>query len=175
MNKISYAEIVSSLALLTAIGALVWNIIRDFVVDKVAIEFSITFGEAGNIKNSNTDLFASAGSFPSHYFNNPVVNVQITNTGRRPIGVASVGGELKNCQGLFMAVDGLPKMLQPYEIFSSIANARSSLLGKIQRDEIKNLWVKDTKGKKWLLLAKGWKQLKKTAEYINSNKHIPQS
>lgn len=174
MNKISYADIISSIALLIAVGALTWNIIRDLVLDKVDIEFSIVFGELGNIKNSKTALFADAGSLLNHQFDNPGMLVQIVNIGRRPIGVASVGGELKNGQWLSMVVDGLPKMLQPYEIFSSTANAKQNFLEKIQKDEIKHLWVTDTKGEKWLLSAKGWKRLKDTAAYIASNKNMPQ-
>ncbi|OGF70700.1 MAG: hypothetical protein A2648_01620 [Candidatus Lloydbacteria bacterium RIFCSPHIGHO2_01_FULL_41_20] len=172
MNETSYADIISSLALLIATGALAWNIIRDFVVDKVAIEFSVAFGELGNIKSSTTGLFADAGSLPNHQFDNPGMLVQITNIGRRPIGVASVGGELKNGQWLSMLVDGLPKMLQPYEIFSSIANTKQNFLERIQKDEIKDLWVTDTKGKKWLLSVKGWRRLKDTADYIVSKKNM---
>lgn len=175
MNNISYSEIVSSLALITAIGALAWNIIRDIVLDKVGIEFSVAFGELGNIKNSTTGAFVDAGSLPNHLFDNSGMLVRITNTGRRPIGVGGVGGELRNGQWISMVVDGLPKMLQPYEIFSSASNIKPNFLEKIQKDEIKNLWVMDTKNEKWLLSKKGWKRLKDTADYIASNKHISQS
>ena len=173
MNTISYADIISSLALLTALSALAWNIIRDFVVDKVAIEFYIAFGEVGNIKNSTTALFADAGSLlPSHKFDNPGMIVEIINTGRKPIGISGVGGKLKTGEEISMVVAGLPKMLEPYEIFSSTSSAKQNFLEKIQRDEIENLWVKDTKGENWLLPTKGWKRLKDTAEYVTSNKHI---
>lgn len=172
MNKISYSDIISVFALITAIGALTWNIIRDLVIDKVAVEFSIAFGEIGNIKDTRTALFAPAGSFSNHKFDNPGVLLTITNIGRRPIGVASVGGKLKNGEKLFMAVAGLPKMLQPYESFSNIATVKQNFLEIIQKHEIKDLWVMDTKGKKWLLSIEGWKRLKDTAEFIASNRHI---
>lgn len=173
MNQLSYADIVSSLALLVASVALVWNIIRDFIADRMSVEFYIAYGEKGNIKNSTTELFADAGSLlPAHKFTNPSMLVQIINTGRKPIVVSNVGGKLKTGEEISMAVDGLPKMLQPYEIFSSSSFAKQNFLEKIQKDEIKDLWVKDTKNKKWLLSEKGWKRLKSTAEYITSNKHI---
>ena len=175
IGSISYEQIVSSLALLTALGALAWNIIRDFVADKVSVELSVSFGEIGGIVGSNTGLFAPAGSLPNHQFDKPGVNVQITNTGRRPIGISSVSGKLKNGDGLFMPVKGLPKMLQPYEIFSETANASQNLLDKIQKGEIRSLWVNDTKSKKWPLSKKGWKELKETSEYIVSKKHLPRS
>lgn len=173
MNQLSYADIVSSLALLTALGALAWNVVRDLIADKVGIEFYIAFGEIGNIKNSTTGLFADAGSLlPNHKFDNPGMIVEIINIGRKPIVISNVGGKLKTGEGISMVVDGLPKMLQPYEIFSSSSTVKHSFLEKIQKDEIKDLWVKDSKNKKWMLPAKGWERLRNTAEYIAASKHI---
>ncbi len=174
MNTISYADITSSLALLTALGALAWNIIRDFVTDKVSVEFYIAFGQVGNIKDSTTGLFADAGSIlPSHKFDSPGIIVEIINTGRKPIAVSNVGGKLKSGEEISMVVDGLPKMLQPYEIFSTVSIVKkNSFLEMIHKDEIEDLWVKDTTDKKWLLSTKGWERLKNTASYIASRKHI---
>jgi hypothetical protein len=169
---LSYAEIVSSLALIISIIALVWNIIKHFIEDRVSVQLNVAFGEVGNIHNSGTVLFADAGSLiPTHKFDNPGMIVQIINTGRKTIGAASVGGKLKSGDGISMAVDGLPKMLQPYEIFSTTTYEISTLLEKIKNDELCELWVKDTQGKKWALSEKGWKRLRKTAAYIISNKH----
>lgn len=173
MNKLSYADIVSSLALITALCALIWNIFRDLIADKVSIEFYVTFGEIGNIKNTETALFADAGSLlPAHKFNNPGTLVKIVNVGRKPIVVSSVGGMLKTGEEITMIVDGLPKMLHPYEIFSTISTIKQSFLKQIEKDNIKDLWVKDTKGKRWFLSSKGWARLKETAEYVTSNKHL---
>ena len=173
MNQLSYADIISSLALLAAIGALAWNIIRDFIADKIAIEFCIAFGEVGNIKDSPTSLFVDAGSLlPNHKFDNPGMLVQIINTGRKPIGAFGLGGEYKIREHFSMAVAGLPKMLQPYEVFSSTSSAKQDFIEKIHKDEVKNLWVVDTVHKKWFLSVKGWKRLKSTADYIALNKHL---
>jgi hypothetical protein len=173
MNQFSFADIISLLALLTAIGALVWNIVRDFVLDKVAIEFFVAFGEMGNIRDSNTSLFADAGSLlPDHKFDNPGMLIQIINTGRKPICVSSVGGKLKNGEHLSVVVSGLPKMLQPYEIFSAASSVKQNFIERIQKDEIKDLWVVDTRDKKWLLSSKGWKRLKSTVDYVASGKHL---
>ena len=172
MYKISYADVVSSLALLTALGALGWNIIRDLIMDKVAIDFSTAFGEVGNIKNSITGVFADAGSLPNHKFDNPHMIVRITNSGRRPVGIAGVGGELESGEHISMVVEGLPKILQPYEIFSSMSAAKQNVMDRIINGEITKLWVRDTKNKKWMLSKEGWKHLKETAAYINSKKHL---
>lgn len=173
MGKLSYADIISSLAFLTAIIALLWNIIRDLILDRVSIKIYIVFGEIGNIKNSATALFVEAGGLkPNHKFYNTGTLIKIINTGRRSIVICGVGGELKSGDHISMAVEGLPKILKPYEEFSSISDIRSSFMDKVKNDEIKKLWAIDTKGKKWLLSNKGLEKLKETANYINSGKHL---
>ncbi|MEK7554862.1 MAG: hypothetical protein AAB518_02670 [Patescibacteria group bacterium] len=165
-------DTISILALLAALTALIWNVIRDLILDKIDIGFSIAFGELGNIKNSETAVFAPAGSLPNHKFDNPNVLLTITNVGRRSIGVASVKGKNKNGGMFFMAVRGLPKIIQPYEIFSSTNDIQKDFLERVQEDKIEKLWVVDTKGGKWPLSKKAWIQLKETADYITSKKHI---
>jgi len=116
MKNLSYADIISSLALLTATIALLWNIIRDLILDKISIKLYVVFGEVGNIKNSTSTLFAEAGSVkPNHKFDNTGTLVKIINTGRRSVVVCGVGGELKDGNHISMAVQGLPKILKPYE------------------------------------------------------------
>lgn len=173
MDKLSYSEIVSSLALFIAVIPLVWNIIRDILLDRISIKIHIIFGEVGNIKNSTTALFAESGSLkPDHKFDNTGTLIKIINTGRRDIVIGGVGGELRNGQHISMAVQGLPKILKPYEEFSNISDIRSSFMEKVKNNEIKRLWAEDTKGKKWLLSNSGLKRLKDTADYINTGKHL---
>lgn len=167
-----YAELVSTLALVTAVGALAWNIVRDFISDQTKIELGMVFGEKGNIKDSNTDVFAAAGSLiPTHKFDNPKLVVSVINTGRRSVGVHGVGGEKRDGSQFSIMIEGLPKMLQPYEVFTSVGNARMDFITNIEANEIKDLWVSDTKGKKWELSTEGWRRIKKTANYIASGKH----
>ena len=173
MDKLSYSEIVSSLALFIAIIPLVWNIVRDFILDRVSIKIHIAFGEVGNIKNSTTALFAEAGSLkPDHKFDNKGTLVKIINTGRREVVICGVGGELKSGDHFSMAVQGLPKILKPYEEFSNISDIKSSFMDIVKNNEIKKVWAEDTKGKKWLLSNNGFEKLKETANYINTGKHL---
>lgn len=168
-----YAQTVSSLALVTALGALAWNIVRDFVSEKTALDLRVAFGEIGNIRNSTTGVFADAGSLvPSHKFDAPGMFVSITNTGRKPIGVAGVGGEYKNGNSFSIAINGLPKMLQPYEVFSTTAQAKTDFIEQIEKDNLKDLWVRDTSDKKWPLPTIGWTRLRTTANYISLKKHL---
>ena len=168
-----YADIVSSIALVASIIALGWNIVRDLISDRVAVQLFIAFGEAGNIKGTITGLFADAGSLtPEHKFDNPNMIVQITNVGRKPVGLSTVGGKYKNDTGIFIAVDGLPKMLQPYEMFCMTSVASKDFIEAIEKNEVKDLWVADTTGKTWSISERGWERLRRTAKYIVSEKHL---
>jgi hypothetical protein len=173
MEKINYADIISSLALFIASISLCWNIVKDFIVDKMSVELHIIFGEVGNIKNSETALFAEAGSLtPNHKFDNVGTLVKIINIGRRSIVVRGVGGEFTNNKEFSMVVKGLPKLLNPYEEFSNVSEVRDSFMNKVKNNEVKKLWVQDTTGKKWFISKKGLQKLKETANYINQNKHL---
>lgn len=169
----SYSEVVSSLALLASIIAIGWNIARDLIKDRAGVQLFIAFGEIGNFKNSQQGIFADAGSLlPTHKFDAPGMLVQITNTGRKPIGISTVGGKYKDGRQIFIATQGLPKMLEPYEVFSSSGPARLGLLKEILSGEVEDLWVADTAGKTWSLSERGWERAKRTADYIVSGKHL---
>ena len=173
MTESSFTDNIALLALLIAFIALAWNIIRDLILDRISIKIHIVFGEVGNIENSTTGLFVDAGSLkPNHKFDNTGTLVKIINTGRRSVVVSGVGGELKNGDNISMAVEGLPKILKPYEEFSCISDIKSSFMNKVKDNGIKKLWAKDTKGKKWLLSKEGLKKLKETADYINLGQHL---
>lgn len=173
MESVNYTELISFIALVISLIALTWNIVRDLILDIVSIDFYVTFGEIGNIKNSSTVLFADAGSLkPDHKFDRVGTLFKITNNGRRPIVIDDVGGELKNGDHISIVVDGLPKMLKPYEVFSSVTKTSDFLVKNIKENNLKNIWVKDTKNKKWMLSKMGWKKLKETSGYVSSNKHL---
>jgi hypothetical protein len=173
MENFSYSDVVSTLALLTALFALAWNIVRDYVDSKMAIKLSVAVGEVGNIRNSSTGLFADAGSLiPQHKFDDPGMLVSMVNAGRRSIGVSGVGGEYKNGEQFSIAVAGLPKVLEPYEVFSTTSPAKPDFVKSIVEDRVKNIWAIDTTGKKWVLSRRGWNRLKKTAQFIQDCKHI---
>jgi hypothetical protein len=173
MEQISYAEIVSTLALVTATGALAWNIFRDIISEKVIVDFSVTFGEPGKIKNSSVSLFAEAGSLkPNHYFDTPGTLIQIVNTGHKPVCISGVGGRLNDGVWISMAVAGLPKMLQPYEVFSTISDVKEDFLDMVATGKLIDLWAVDTKQKKWRISREGLIRLRETADYIISKRHI---
>lgn len=169
---------IALLALLASFLALGWNIVRDLILDKVSLDFSAAFGETGNIKGYVGGVFADAGALmPEHKFDNPQMLISVVNTGRRPIVISNVRGEYKNADtsgGIHFGIMAaeLPKMLQPYEIFSSVGPARPAFIEHLRSNNIKKIWIEDSAGGKWNLSAEGWRRLKHTANYIAENKHI---
>lgn len=171
-KNMNYADVVSTIALIAAVVALVWNIIRDVVSDKTSIKGCILFGEKGNIKNSQTNLFAEAGSIPNHKFDNPKMLIKIINTGRRPVVVSGIGIKFKDNTYSSMLVKNLPKMLEPYASSSEITEINNAFLNKVVNNEIEEIWVRDAKDKKWFLSEQEMKKMKRTADYVYSDKHI---
>ena len=168
-----YSDIVSTLAFITALAALAWNIVRDYLANKTAIKLSIALGEAGNIRNSTTGLFVDAGSLlPTHKFDNPSMLVSMVNVGRKSISISSVGGESNAKKYFSIALVGLPKMLSPYEVFATTCDVDLDFAKKVSKNEIKKLWAIDTTGKKWFLSKTAWKRLRRTAIYINERKYL---
>lgn len=174
MENPTYSDIVSTLAFITALGALAWNIVRDFISDLTSIQLRVAFGERGNINNSSTALFADAGSLlPEHKFTNLGIMYQIINTGNKTVVIKNLEGSYKSKKKEFsIVIHGLPKKLEPYEIFTTTVEINNNLLELISNSEVKNIWVTDTKDKKWYLSKKEWKRLKFTADYIKTNKNI---
>ena len=174
LETIDYSNVISTLALAAAVTALLWNIIRDFILDRIQIDFSISYGQEIGIKDTPTGVFADAGSLePDHYFDNPKTLFIITNTGRRPICISGLGGKYKERGDLGIPLHGLPIMLQPYETFSTTTKLQEPLLNSITENKVIDIWVTDTKNKKWKLSRKGWRRLRDTADYSASNKHTP--
>ena len=172
MANLDYSDIVSSFALIISLVALVWNIVRDLLLDKVSIKFFITFGEIGNFKNSTSLLFAEAGSIkPVHKFSNIGMFSKIINTGRRDVVISSIGGELYEGNHFSIANEGLPKLLKPYEVYSNVSNNYNDFFKIVLNDRIKNIWAYDTKGKKWVIENPAMENLKLTANFIHMGKH----
>lgn len=177
VSGLGLTDVVAVSALAISFAALGWNIVRDLILDRVQLSFTAAFGECGNIKNSNTGVFADAGSLPNHKFDNPHMLISAVNTGRRPIVLSNVGGEYKNDgtssgKQFSIVAAGLPKMLQPYEVFTSTGRARPDFIKQVQMNNVEKLWVQDSKGGKWELSSEGWERLTRTGTYLAGNQHI---
>ena len=84
----------------------------------------------------------------------PVLVYNVTNTGRRPIVVTHVGGEL--AKGTHFMVTNriqLPKALQPGEYFLEYTDV------SILRERPQALWAIDSLNKYWKIRAKALKRL----------------
>ena len=144
------ANQIALLALVVSFLALGWNIVRDLIFDRVCLDFSAAFGELGNIKSSTSAVFADAGSLlPDHKFDNPQLLIWVVNTGRRPIVISNIRGKYKKAHisgGKHFAIVaiGLPKMLQPYEVFSSTGPARPDFINALHSNNVEKIWVEDS-------------------------------
>ena len=172
MENFGFSETIALLALIVAFGSLAWNIVRDFVSDRMKIDFSLSVGESGNIRDSSTGLFADAGIFKTP-ITGPKLLLTITNAGRRHIFISRVGGKFvtppkdKDKSHFSMVVEGLPRKLEPYEVYSTIGIVSPILLSEIPQNNIKSIWVEDTSGKKWELSSTGWERLEETIGALN--------
>lgn len=163
-------------ALLVALCSLSWNIVRDFIIDRTKVELSLALGESGNIKDSNTGLFADAGTFDTP-ITQPELLLTIINTGRRHIYVSRVGGKYvnppeKDKTNFSMVVIGLPRKLEPYEVFSTFYPVSPILLRSLQEHNIESMWVVDTKEKKWTISSKNWERLQETVDSLSKLNNI---
>jgi hypothetical protein len=171
----SFSETISLLALCVSFGALAWNIVRDFILDRIKVEFSASIGEIKQIKGSGTALFAEQGIF-SDRIEAPKLILSMINNSRRHIYLQRVLGKFKtplenNKINFSIAVAGLPKKLESYEIFSVVSELNKILLVNLVNDNIDSIWVEDTSSCKWQINSNNFTKLKEAAvQYSEQNK-----
>lgn len=167
------SDIISFFALVVAFFALVWNIIRDLIVDKLDVIFTVTVGQEHPIEGTRGEsVFADAGTFDGA-IPNPEWCFYAVNKSRRHIFLSQVEGKYKKAPVVdkspffIIALRGLPKKLEPYEVFSSVTPIKETTLKQIKEDNIESMWIQDTVGKKWYLSHKALKRLKLTANEVS--------
>ncbi len=167
-----FSDTISLLALIISFGALAWNIVRDFVLDRVKIEFFISMGHMRQIKGSPTALFAEHGVFSDEIENSKLMLTMINNS-RRHLYLQKVQGKFKtvienNKVYFSVAVAGLPKKLESYEMFSAVSDMVPSdiLLENLIKNNIDSIWVEDTSNHKWYITKTNLEKLRETAFQI---------
>ncbi len=161
----NFSDAISILALGISFLALGWNIIRDFITDRVKLDVHATVGGVIPYADKSGKAFfrdADSTFIPT----NPLVAIIITNIGRRTMVISKIHGQYKKTvdgkkKWIFVATQ-LPKTLHPYETITEIMND-PIFIKAIQKDTVKNIYVQDTKGRSWALSRKALKRLKKTA------------
>lgn len=161
MTDVKMPDIISVIALVTSIVALLWNIVRDMIVDRVILEVKMTLGVITPVVTTQKSLFVSISELPPETTGIEVL-FSITNTGRRNIVVEKISGEYNvpapDRRGFFFTARGLPKLLEPYHTHSEFSSDQR-LVRELTEGKISAVYAMDTKGKKWFVPDKKLKQL----------------
>lgn len=171
MENLSTTDLIAALALVTALVSLIWNIVRDMILDRVQIKFTAAVGGLEQVNGTTTALFADAGT-QNIIFNIDKVLFRITNTGRRSVVIFRVEGKyvtpVEGDKFFTIAIGGLPCKVDPYEVYSTTIPLSDEFLSLVNTGNLDSLWVEDTAGKKWILNKVEWKRLSETAAIARS-------
>ena len=161
-------DIIALIALFTSIVALLWNIIRDLLLDKVKVSLEASAGGLIPVKGMPSKFwFRDADSEYSP--TNPQICFTVTNVGRRPILISKIWGKFsKEAQSsggkhpLFIVntVD-LPKKIEPYEKLTEICYDTDFMVA-LKNNQVTHLYAQDSKGKDWQISKKRMNRLPET-------------
>ena len=174
-NRITFmntTDTIAILALAVSFGALGWNIVRDLIIDRVKLDLEATAGELIPVQGIPGRFgFVDADAEPDRVIANPLIAFTVTNTGRRPVLVVRIWGTYVTPEDpgrprFLLNTRELPKMLEPYERHVEFGHDRG-LMEDIRNNNISELWVEDSKGKRWLISPKHMERLKKTVLSLN--------
>jgi len=165
IKNITIIGIVAILGLTTSIVALVWNIIRDLVMNRTKLSVKVKFGGIIRIRNTEKGLFIKKNSTPNKKIKNERILFSIVNSGRKPIMIEEVGAKLTvlrkkvKAKQIHVVSDKLPKMLHPYEMFNTDTKKIKEIYTYLKEGNIKYFFARDTKGKYWKNSRKNTKEL----------------
>ena len=168
-----HLDIIALIALVTSIVSLLWNIIRDLIVDRVRVTLSASAGGLLSVQGIPTrGVFRDADS--EYTPTSPQVGFTITNIGRRPVLLSKIWGkyskkaqrnDAKHPMFILNTVE-LPKMIEPYETIMELCNDQP-FMADLKANRVSHLYVQDSKGKDWRVSKKGMARLQQTVNRIN--------
>jgi hypothetical protein len=170
---------IAIVALLFSLTSLIWNIVKDIIIDKVSIKLNLKLG----IKYRTTsghEFFKGISELPAEQKKNVEINFSIVNVGRRPVVISRIEGELQindasnENKYFFVHSIGLPAILKPYDIHNEFSG-HISALERFKENRIKNVFVTDTKEKKWYASTKDIQRIVKELQEIDISNTHPQS
>ena len=141
---------IASISLFLSLVALVWNIVRDLIVDRVKL--SVRMFSCEEIIDGKNKRLVSAGSVDNTQRvekanSDEKICFKITNIGRRDVEVDCIIAEYSDGMGWALVVDE-KRYLKPYE--STDANTgNTELKEKLKNKKVNLIYVKDTKDHKW--------------------------
>jgi len=176
IREINIVGAIAILGLCISFVALIWNIIRDLLIDKVSLNLKVKLGGFVMVKDSQSAIFVKIGSIPDREIVDKRILFTIVNNGRKPIMIEAIGAKYKLISILRKKVKGkqlhiiskeLPKMLQPYEIFNKDCEKIEEIFDDLTKGNIKHFFVRDTKGKYWENSRKNTEELLNDFKKLN--------
>jgi hypothetical protein len=167
--------IIGIIALTTSIASLLWNIIRDLILDKVSIHVEAEAGTVLPIAGiTNRTMFRSSDADKEIQIKDPKVVFFITNMGRRSILVSKIGGEFKKKAQTniktkpywILHTRELPKMREPYETLGEYCDDKV-FMKDVKNNELEKVFAEDSKGKRWYINKKGMQRLYLTVSKLD--------
>ena|SRR3989338_5335791 len=143
---------IASISLVFSLVALVWNIARDIIFDRIKLNLRLSVGETIR-DDKNKSRFITAGvKITDHGISKKIVAekiyFRITNIGRKDIEIDCIRAEYDEPgQILYLPIDD-KRYLKPYES-TNASTENLELKNKIKMGKIKSIYVLDTKNKKW--------------------------
>ncbi len=142
---------ISLFSLVFSLVALIWNIVRDILLDKVSVSRHMFVG-AEITDDKGVKRLIPAGTKINILGTGKTISAEkvffnIINTGRRDIEIDCIIIEYKNGSCWLLPISE-KRYLKPYESVNANTD-NNELRENIKKHTIKSAYVKDTKNKKW--------------------------
>lgn len=143
-------------ALVISFFALVWNIVRDMVMDREELKIRVDFGGVRRIRGTEKGIFIPKNNGFKELVQEETFLFSIVNSGKKTIGIEAIGIRYKKSSEEKMGAkcrhivcSRLPKMLKPYETFNEFNIKIEKIQEIVKNKDIDYFWVRDTKNKYW--------------------------
>lgn len=155
---------IAIIALVTSIVALVWNIVRDLIIDRVKIKIEINVGRIFSVAGTQGRAVFVGISEPLAQTNRRplVIQFSITNIGRRPVVIEKISGKYKKNQTekyWVLTTRDLPKVVEPYGTLFEHSD-ELTILKDLLDEKYDYLFAMDTKSKQWKVSKQNINKLK---------------
>lgn len=139
------------IAITLSVVAIAWTVGKDLLRDSVGLSISVRIG---TFVSGSQGLFFPFKSRTDMNRSHPIIAVAVTNTGRRDIVIARIGLVYKrqapNKREAMLEQKEPYKLLEPYGRYVEFTDDLK-IINALRSDDIREIYVQDTKEKKWRL------------------------
>lgn len=167
------AVLIALLSFAVSLLALMWNIVRDLILEKPRLALTVSIGGLSqNPMNLNRKTFISIDA--DYKINNPILSFTMVNIGRKPIVIEQISARHKfwprykkkvQRKHVVFSTRELPKMLEPYDTHTEVMKI-DDIKDVLRNGYYSSFSVKDTKGHKWYVSRKNMHRVKKQARKL---------